>query len=127
MVMHREKESIVSAFFRLTRAEHSVMLALAVIAAEIIAIGRVPGYSLLVLSIMPPILISMGAFAINDYYDINIDRANGKKRPLVTGIISPRGALRITAIAFILGIAISAFVNWAAFLIALIFAALAYQ
>lgn len=119
-------ESVVSAFIRLTRAEHSIMLALAVIAAEIISIGRVPGYWLLVLSIIPPILISMGAFAINDYFDIGIDRANGKKRPLVTGAIKPNGALRITAIVFIVGIAISAFVNWAAFLIALIFAVLAY-
>ena len=126
MGKHGESENIISAFVRLTRAEHSVMLALAVIAAEIIAIGEVPSYGLLVLSIIPPILISMGAFAINDYFDIGIDRANGKKRPLVTGVIKPKGALRITAIVFFLGVLASAFVNWAAFVIAVIFAALAY-
>ncbi|MCL5680159.1 MAG: UbiA family prenyltransferase [Candidatus Marsarchaeota archaeon] len=126
MLKHRKKENFIVAFLRLTRIEHSVMLAIAVIAAEIIALGKVPAYPLLMLSIVPPILISMGAFAINDYFDIAIDRANSKNRPLVTGSIKPHSALAITAMAFLIGVALAAFINIAAFLIALIFALLAY-
>ncbi|MCL4372238.1 UbiA family prenyltransferase [Candidatus Marsarchaeota archaeon] len=112
---------------RLTRIEHSLMLALAVIAAEIIALGRVPAYGIVALSIIAPILVSMGAFAINDYYDVEIDRANKKLgRPLVSGVLSKRGALQITAVTFIIGLAASLFVNIVAFAIAAIFAALAY-
>jgi geranylgeranylglycerol-phosphate geranylgeranyltransferase len=126
MSTNKRKENIVLAFLRLTRIEHSVMLAIAVIAAEIIALGKVPAYPLMILSIIPPILISMGAFAINDYFDIAIDRVNSKRRPLVTGAIKPRTALVITGVTFVLGVVLAGFLNAAAFIIALIFAILAY-
>ena len=108
---------------KLTRIEHSLMLIIAVVAAEMIALG-LPGTNVLILSIITPVFISMGAFAINDYFDIETDRINRKKNPLLKGSLKPVDALYITAVSMIIGIAASAMINAYCFAIAIIFAAL---
>lgn len=108
---------------KLTRIEHSLMLIIAVVAAEMIALG-LPGIKDLILSIITPVSISMGAFAINDYFDIETDRINGKSNPLLKGNLKPRDALYITAVSMIIGITASAMINVYCFAIAVIFAAL---
>ncbi|MCL5112213.1 MAG: UbiA family prenyltransferase [Candidatus Marsarchaeota archaeon] len=113
------------AFLKLTRIEHSLMLVVAVLAAELIA-GGLPGHFVLAMSLITPIFVSMASFAINDYFDLETDRANGKKeRPLVSGAISREGALLITAVTLFIGVMASAFINAYAFVIALVFGALA--
>ena len=108
---------------KLTRVEHSLMLIIAVVAAEMIALG-LPGINVLILSIITPVSISMGAFAINDYFDIETDRINRKKNPLLKGSLKPVDALYITTASMIIGIAASAMINIYCFAIAIIFAAL---
>ncbi len=113
---------------KLTRIEHSVMLVIAVIAAELISAGDVasmPGIQIIALSLITPIFISMASFAINDYFDIEVDRANGKDRPLVNGTLKPHDALYVTAVSLAIGIAASALINAYTFLIAVTFGALA--
>jgi geranylgeranylglycerol-phosphate geranylgeranyltransferase len=109
---------------KLTRIEHSLLLVIAVLAAEIIAKG-LPAAPALALSLMTPIFISMGAFAINDYYDVKVDKANKKMRPLVTKTITMNEALYITYASMIVGVTASALINWYCFVIALVFAILA--
>lgn len=99
-----------SAIMKLTRIEHSLMLIIAVVAAEIIASG-LPQLSTLVLSIITAVFVSMGAFAINDYFDVEVDRENKKKRPLVTGDLSMNEALMVTLICISIGIIASVFIN----------------
>ena len=108
---------------KLTRIEHSLMLIIAVVAAEMIALG-LPGINTLILSIITPVFISMGAFAINDYFDIETDRINRKSNPLLKGNLKPKDALYITAVSMLIGIAASAMINAYCFAIAVIFAAL---
>lgn len=105
----------------LTRIEHSAMLAIAVIAAEQIS-GGLPQPTILLLSLMAPIFISMGAFAINDYFDIEVDRLNRKRRPLVRGDMTPQGALRITAASMVIGIIAGFMINTYCAAIAILFA-----
>lgn len=115
-----------TAILKLTRIEHSIMLVIAVIAGELIAShGVLPATVQLMASFITPIFISAAAFAINDYYDIKADKLNNKKRPLVDGSLKPADALWITAISLIIGVGASLFINILAFVIALIFAALA--
>ena len=118
----------VVAFLRLTRIEHSLMLIVAVLAAELIAgNGRLPTAFILLLSLVTPALVSMGSFAINDYYDIETDRANKRvDRPIIAGVIKPREAFWTAIACFIIGVLASALINSAAFVIALVFAVLAY-
>lgn len=112
------------AVLRLTRIEHSVMLVIAVIAAELLA-GGIPSTFTFALSLIVPITISMGAFAINDYFDVEADRLNHKMRPLVTKDLTKRDAIYVTAITLAIGVAASTLINPYAFAIALIFAVLA--
>ncbi len=114
----------ISAVLRLTRIEHSVMLVVAVIAAELV-VGAIPGWAVFLLALVPPVLISMGSFAINDYYDVETDRLNRKRRPLVEGKLTLPGARNIAAACFTVGVAASAFINAYAFVISLAFAVLA--
>ncbi len=112
------------ALLRLTRMEHSAMLVIAVLAAEMIA-GRLPGAWILILSIVSPVFISMSSFAVNDYFDLEVDRMNNRKRPLVTGDMKPSDAVYITILSMLIGLVASALINWEVFVIALVFGILA--
>ncbi|MEM3240989.1 MAG: UbiA family prenyltransferase [Candidatus Micrarchaeaceae archaeon] len=113
----------IAAYARLMRVEHSLMLVVAVVAAELLS-GGLPTPTILLLSIITPIFISMGSFAINDYFDMSVDKANKRNRPLVTGTIKPMYAVYATAISLLIGALSSAFINLYAFAIALAFALL---
>jgi geranylgeranylglycerol-phosphate geranylgeranyltransferase len=112
------------AVLRLTRIEHSIMLVIAVVAAELLS-GGLPAPGVLALSLITPIFVSMGSFAINDYFDVGVDRLNKKtKRPLVSGALTPAQALWVAGVSFAIGVGASAF-SVSAFAIALVFALLA--
>lgn len=113
----------IGAVLRLTRIEHSIMLIFAVIAAEIVS-GGLPKLSILLLSLVTAVFVSMGAFAINDYFDIEVDRMNKKARPLVTGELKPSDAIYATVVCMIIGIAASVLINIYCAAIAIAFAAL---
>ncbi|MGC8479788.1 MAG: UbiA family prenyltransferase [Candidatus Micrarchaeia archaeon] len=110
---------------RLTRIEHSIMLVVAVLAGELLTLGKLPSILILAFSLITPIFISMASFAINDYFDVEVDKLNKKKRPLVTGEITKNEAIYITIICLFIGVFTSLFINIYAFLIAVIFGALA--
>lgn len=113
--------------FRLTRFEHALMLALAVLIAEMVVLGGLPPISLIIaLSLLVPIFSETGSFALNDYLDIETDRLNKKKdRPLVKGSISPRFALYFSLASLAVSSALAFFINDIAFGIALAFNILA--
>ncbi|MHA2179853.1 MAG: UbiA family prenyltransferase [Promethearchaeota archaeon] len=68
-----------------------------------------------------------GSFAINDYYDYEVDKANNRMdRPLVTELISRRSAL-ITAISsFFIAISLSLLFNLAAMILVIVSVPLFY-
>jgi geranylgeranylglycerol-phosphate geranylgeranyltransferase len=113
--------------WKLVRLEHSFMLAVAVAVGEVIALHAPPQYNILLMSVLPPMLVSAASFAINDYFDLKSDRINKRTdRPLVSGEITPRNAFLLSMLLFVLGIAISTLINFNCFVITLIFAILAY-
>jgi geranylgeranylglycerol-phosphate geranylgeranyltransferase len=68
----------------------------------------------------------MGSFAINDYFDVELDTENMRfDRPLVSKAMSKRSALVISYVSFSLGVIAAFFINIPAFIIAFIFAFLA--
>jgi geranylgeranylglycerol-phosphate geranylgeranyltransferase len=112
---------------KLTRFEHAIMLAFAVLIAQTAVMGAVPGVSIaLALSILVPVFSEMGSFALNDYLDIATDKLNKKtERPLVKGTISPGFALNFSIASLALSVILAFFINLPAFAIALAFNALA--
>ncbi|MEM4254798.1 MAG: UbiA family prenyltransferase [Candidatus Norongarragalinales archaeon] len=106
----------------LTRAEHALIVAIAVIASEFVVAKR---FALeMVFPAVGPALITLGAFAWNDYFGIKTDKAMKRfDRPLVKGAIKPKTAFYAALALFVLGVAAAYFVNQTAFLIAAVFTA----
>lgn len=110
---------------KLTRVEHSLLLVVAVLAAELLS-GGFPAPFILALSLITPIFISMGSFAVNDYFDVEVDRKNGKQRPLVTGTLTKSDAVLTTAACMGVGIISSFPLGMYCLAIAIIFASLSF-
>ncbi len=64
-------------------------------------------------------LIAGAANAINDYFDVEIDRINKPYRPIPAGKLSRQEVFIFSMLLFVIGILMSSFVNWMVFLIAL--------
>lgn len=117
---------VVKAFVQLTRLEHALMLSLAVVIGQAIALRGLPPLNLLAIAALSPFFIEIGSFAINDYWDLDTDIKNRRKdRPLVRRELSPEFALFVSIFAFPVGIILAYFTNWPAFGIALGFSVLA--
>jgi len=119
--------NFIAEFLKMTRFEHAIMYALAVLIAETIALGMIPPLDdpAILLSLIVPILIEMAAFSLNDYLDIETDRINNKKTPLVRGTIPPKFALYFSFIAFIASTALALFINFTVFIFVILFNILA--
>ncbi|MBI4399915.1 UbiA family prenyltransferase [Candidatus Micrarchaeota archaeon] len=110
----------------LTRPEHALMLAIAVIIGEIITFQGLPPLDLILLSILPPIFIQFGSFSLNDFLDVESDKLNKRlDRPLVRGEIKPETALYVAIISFISGNLFAYFINPTCLLISIVFSILA--
>ena len=114
------------AVWQLMRLEHGVMLFLAIVIGSLISQKTLFGnYDLpllnVILTFFTALFLEASTFALNDYYDLEIDRVNKRTdRPLVRGDISPQSALIIFYLFFPLGLVCSFFVNMTCFIIALI-------
>jgi geranylgeranylglycerol-phosphate geranylgeranyltransferase len=79
-----------------------------------------------VLAILATWFITAAANAWNDYQDIEIDKINQPKRPLPSGLVSPRSVLVFSLVMTAVSILLAAFINPTAFAIALVSAAMLY-
>jgi len=110
------------------RLEHGVMLFIGIFIGSVISLGGfdISFWDKFVLTFFTALFLEASTFALNDYFDLEIDKKNKRvDRPLVRGDLKPRTALVLFGIFFPLGIICSFFVNMACFVIALITALLA--
>ncbi len=108
-------------FLQLTRLGISLFGCVGLVISGILA-EDLEGFQVEYLIAFFIVLISAsGAFAINDYYDFEVDKANNRRdRPLVSGLISRKTAL-ITAISsFLIVIFFSFFLNFIAMILVFI-------
>lgn len=107
------------AVWELMRLEHGVMIAIAILIGSVIAQKNVPSIDKFLLTFCTALFLEASTFALNDYYDYEIDKKNQRlDRPLVRGDLLPREALYLFFIFFPLGILSSFFVNLTCFIIA---------
>ncbi len=116
----------VKAIWELMRLGHGVMLFIAILIGSLISQTTLfnnldlPLLNIF-LTFFTALFLEASTFALNDYYDLEIDRINKRTdRPLVRGDLSPKTALNIFYLLFPLGLLCSYFVNMTCFLIALI-------
>jgi len=114
------------AIWELMRLGHGVMLFLAILIGSLISQKTLynnldlPLVNIF-LTFFTALFLEASTFALNDYYDLEIDRINKRTdRPLVRGDLSPKTALALFYLLFPLGLICSYFVNMTCFLIALV-------
>jgi len=113
------------AFFRLTRIEHSLFLALAVLVGEVVVTRDIQLWPT-VFGVLSVFFIGMGSFALNDFMDYPTDKKNKRKdRPIVSGTISAWAAMVTAKVSFPLGVLFAILVNLNCFWIAVVFSILA--
>lgn len=112
------------AIWELMRLEHGFMLFLAIFIGSIISQRTLldsvlPPLDKVILTFFTALFLEASTFALNDYYDLPIDKINKRTdRPLVRGDIKPQTALYLFYILFPLGLLCSFFVNMTCFIIA---------
>ncbi|BCS90988.1 MAG: prenyltransferase [Candidatus Micrarchaeota archaeon] len=114
------------AIIKLTRIEHSLIIIIAILTSS--AISKSVSLSInYFLYFIPPILVSASSFIINDYFDVDVDRANKRNdRPLVNGSISKKEALFYYNISVLISIILALYLNIYAMLVIIAFILLAF-
>lgn len=95
------------AVWDLTRLEHGFIYAISLVVSLIIANHSIYDLdmTLVVAGVIAVVTAEMGAFALNDYFDVEVDRKNNRTdRPIVRGDISKQEALLLTIASFTVSI-----------------------
>jgi geranylgeranylglycerol-phosphate geranylgeranyltransferase len=106
-------------YIQLTRPVNLVIAFLSIFMGGFVTGTIHPLYRLFLASLSGT-LVAAGANAINDVFDLNIDRINKPKRPLPSGLVPVRSARIFAFILFFSGCLIAPFIHLAGFIIALI-------
>lgn len=108
-------------YLQILRPVNVLIAFISVIVAVIISAGdRVIPWITALEAALSAALICGGANAINDYFDIDIDRINKPSRPLAAGLIAPANARILWLIISAGGIIIAGFVNPFCLLLAIV-------
>lgn len=108
----------IKAIWELTRLEHGLIYALGVLLSLIIAYKRLPGWDIALAGMLGAILAEMGAFALNDYFDVEVDKMNNRvDRPIVRGDISKGEAMLIFIITSLLSLVFISYLGWGAIIV----------
>lgn len=113
-------------YVEILRPLNGLMTSVAVWIGSIVAGAQLVPAQPVILAVISAFLISGAGMAINDYYDVEIDRINKPGRPLPSGKISLRTARTYSIVLFLLGIAMSYFINLYAFAVAVLVSAVLY-
>lgn len=93
-----------SAYWSLVRIPNCLMIGLAVIVGEAIALGTLPSVSAALFGFLTASLLLAGTMVLNDIHDVEVDRVNSPSRPLPSGKIGTQEAYLLSAILSTLGI-----------------------
>ena len=96
----------------------NLVIALASIFMGGFVTGTVQPLLKLLLACASGTLIAAGANSINDYFDLEIDRINKPRRPLPSGLVSPRQAYAFALVLFGGGVVVGWFIHSVGFVIA---------
>ena len=116
----------IKSYFQLSRPVNVLITLVSIPVACWIAGGTACSWFIILLSSMTGALVASGANAINDVFDIVIDRINRPDRPLPRGALTPQDARRMWLIVSALAIFINLFLNSTALLIVVLSISLLY-
>jgi geranylgeranylglycerol-phosphate geranylgeranyltransferase len=108
------------AYIQLSRPVNVFITFVCILVACWIAGGMVSSWLLLFFAGLTGALVAAGANAINDAFDIDIDRINRPDRPLPSGALTVRDARRMWLVVSLTAIVINLFLNTAALLVVIL-------
>lgn len=111
--------SKLQAYTQLIRPFNLLIVSLTILAAAILAGAEFAQWWRVLLAALAGALIAGGGYAINDFFDVEIDAINRPKRPLPSGAMTKPEAWWVWRLSSSAGIIISAFLGPAALGIAL--------
>jgi len=114
------------AFLTLIRPINSSMVGFAVIIGALVANPKLFNPSEFILGFSTGFLISSYSMVVNDYYDIEVDKINNPHRPLASGRVKKKEAITFSLSLLILGLYLSFLTSFENFIIASLFAFLAW-
>ncbi len=104
----------------LFRSEHALITFIGVLVGALLAAYRFSPF--LLFAAIGPALITLAAFALNDYYGYETDKANKRiDRPIVAGKIKRQHALYAALALFSVGLVLTYLVNFTVFLLSLVY------
>jgi len=124
-----EKQNIATStrlndFLTLVRIPNCLMIGLAVIVGETIALGTLPSLDKSLAGFLTASLMMAGTMVMNDIYDVNIDKVNRPNRPIASGRVRTREAMTFAMILSVASLAFGALLGLWTFLTALLALAL---
>lgn len=108
------------------RPLNGLMMMAVIAVAVILAGGNAHDWPSAAIAALVGAMVGCGANAINDYYDLEIDKVNKPNRPLPRGALTPRAAFVLWAVLSLLGISLNVFLHWTALCIAALAALILY-
>ena len=114
------------AYFQLSRPVNAIITFVSIPVAFWIAGGVLSSWLFILLAGLTGALVAAGANAINDAFDIDIDRINRPDRPLPRGALTIQDAQKMWLIVSIVALGINLFLNLTALLIVMLTIALLY-
>ena len=123
-VSNRAMSARLNAYLTLIRPPNTIMIGLAVIVGEAIALGKLPGISEAGFGFLTASLMMAGTMVANDVYDVEIDKVNSPQRPLASGTIKSSDAVVLSVVLSGAAIGFSALLGLWTFLTALLALAL---
>ena len=107
-------------YIRLIRLPNCIMTAVAVYIGAVVASAN-PSFTVpVILGMISAFLVCAGGMAVNDYYDVEADKINKKKRrPIVKGAVKKENTLTVSIILSLVGLAAGYVISMPAFYIAL--------
>ena len=108
-------------YLALIRMQNSILMGIAVIVGSVIAGGANVFHEktlALTLGFSTGFFLTATSMALNDIYDIEIDKINAPQRPLPSGRISVKNAWRVFIALSIIGLACSVVISGLSFIIA---------
>jgi len=105
-------------FLEIIRPINCLMIGFGVVIGETMALnGRLIPIPALI-GFLVAFFLMAATMVLNDYYDVEIDMVNNPKRPIPSGLVSPREALYYSFLLSIIGLVFAALTNLSGFTVA---------
>jgi len=98
-------------FAQLIRPINSLMMGVATVIGEIIAIKILPSATSMLQGFSTAFFLTAASMVVNDYYDRKVDEINAPDRPMPRGIVSPNEALIFSLILTFIGLISASLTN----------------